>query len=352
MRHKTLLLSQGKHQAGLTLVELMIAMLLGLLIIGGAVSLLLSNKKAYSANSALGQVQDNVRVAFELMARDIRQTGLTGCGNAGRVGNVLKNGPNGGGTVAWYADIANAVVGYDGGTTDPAVTSGTATAQRLSTTSSLQLVGSDGVGVTVATNTPTASPPSMTINESSTNLQTGDLAVICDPDHAAILQISQVTKGASISLAYDANAGSPGNCSSALGFPTQCTGGGNAYTYQPNAQVGKLYAADWYVGYNPLGGTSLYRKTLVNVSGVPTPQAQEMVRGVTDMQIAYNMPQDATYGTTFVSAATVGTGALAWSKVAAAQVTLKMASSDQRASSKAQPITIQAMTTIALRNRL
>ena len=63
----------GQHPrlalAGFTVVELMIAMLLGLIVIGGVVSVFLANQRTYRTNQALGDVQDSSRIAFELMAR-------------------------------------------------------------------------------------------------------------------------------------------------------------------------------------------------------------------------------------------------------------------------------------------
>ena len=86
--------SRRARQIGLTLVELMVAMLLGLIVVGAVVSVLLSSRQSYSTNTTLGQLQDNARIAFELMARDIRQAGSSPCGNS-TVNDVL------GGT-GWY----------------------------------------------------------------------------------------------------------------------------------------------------------------------------------------------------------------------------------------------------------
>ena len=69
----------------------MVAMLLGLIVVGGVVSVFLANQRSYRTNQALGDVQDSSRIAFEMMARDIRNAGLTGCSNNGRVANVLNN---------------------------------------------------------------------------------------------------------------------------------------------------------------------------------------------------------------------------------------------------------------------
>src|SRR5579859_2062961 len=78
-----------RRAGGFTLVELMIAMLLGLIVIGGVVSIFAANQQSSYTNTALGEVESSSRAAFELMARDIRDAGLTGCGNNTRVANVV-----------------------------------------------------------------------------------------------------------------------------------------------------------------------------------------------------------------------------------------------------------------------
>lgn len=331
-------------QGGFTLVELMIALTLGLLVVGGVIALFLSNKQTYVTNNALGQVQGSTRVAFELLARDIRQAGLTGCGDPGRIANVLNNGPNNAGTT-WYADIANAVHGYDGGTTDPAVVTGTGPNQRVSTTSSIELVGADGVGVSVASDSTSAAK--LTLNESSSNLVTGDIVIICDPDHAAIAQATTYTSGSPPSFVHATGTTTPGNCSTGLGFPTQCTSSGNVYQYATNSLVSKLYAVDWFIGNNPIGGKSLYRTTLVNTTGTPTATAQEMVRNVTDMQISYHVTTPTASATSFGTAASVTN----WSQVDAVTLTFVL-QSVSNAGTDSKPISRPFTTTITLRNRV
>jgi len=67
------------HQRGLTLVELMIAVLLGLLVVAAGMGLLLSNRKTYGTTTAVGRIQENQRVAFELLSADIRSAGDYPC---------------------------------------------------------------------------------------------------------------------------------------------------------------------------------------------------------------------------------------------------------------------------------
>ena len=82
--------------AGFSLVELMTAMLLSTLLIGATISVFVSNKRVYSATEGLGRIQENARIAFELMSRDIREAGGNPCDVRMEVVNVLAIPPTGG----------------------------------------------------------------------------------------------------------------------------------------------------------------------------------------------------------------------------------------------------------------
>ncbi len=328
---------------GLTLVELMVAMLLGLIVIGVVLSVFLAGKQSFRTNFAVGEVGDSGRIAFELLGRDIRQAGLTGCGNLGRVANVLNNSPAGGGT-AWWANWSNAVMGYDGDSADPATTTGSAVGQRVGGTDSIELVSTAGSGLSVASHDPTSA--TIKLNEASASLQPGDIVVVCDPDHAAITQITNYNS-ANVTLVHNTgNSVSPGNCSKGLGYPTQCATVGNTYTFGPNSQIALFSADDWFIGNNPAGGRSLYRAALDNAGGTISPTAQEMVRGVTDMQILYHQRST----NNFVAAGTV----TSWADIDAVQVTLTLQSDTQRVTtdSAPQPLTRMLTSTFTLRNRV
>tara|TARA_R110001599_G_scaffold64023_3_gene178841 strand:- start:459965 stop:460942 length:978 start_codon:yes stop_codon:yes gene_type:complete len=62
------------HQDGLTLIELMIAMALGLLIMLTATGLLLSSKAAYISQNQIATVQESGRYAVQIISRAIRQS--------------------------------------------------------------------------------------------------------------------------------------------------------------------------------------------------------------------------------------------------------------------------------------
>ncbi len=314
--------------SGFTLIELMVALLLGTVVIAGVISVLMTNQQVYRTNKAVSDVQDSARVAFEMMARDLRSAGLTGCGNGTRIANVVNNN-----ATTWYANWSNPVIGYTASQTDPAV------ASRTANTPSMIVLGVEGTGVSVQSNAEPAG--TFTLNESATSLNTGDIVMVCDPDHAAIVQLSKVS-GTTLT---HAKSGTPGNCTMDLSYPTVCSSG-SSYVFAANAQIAKLTGADWYVGPSAkAGSTSLYRLSLgTDATGHATATPNEIIRDVTGMVLTYHQQGAAA----FVAANAVTD----WSQVDAVQVTLTMISTDRRASVNDTAVSRSFTSTITLRNRV
>lgn len=63
------------HQRGLSLIELMIGLLVGLILLGGVLQTMLASKEASSARQSMAVVTDNARFLFDFMARDLRMAG-------------------------------------------------------------------------------------------------------------------------------------------------------------------------------------------------------------------------------------------------------------------------------------
>lgn len=66
------------RQSGLSIIELMIALLLGLVLMGGVLQLFLASRQTYQTNTALSQVQESGRFALEFLAFDLRNAGYRG----------------------------------------------------------------------------------------------------------------------------------------------------------------------------------------------------------------------------------------------------------------------------------
>ncbi|MET0536078.1 MAG: prepilin-type N-terminal cleavage/methylation domain-containing protein [Steroidobacter sp.] len=304
------------HIRGFTLIELMVSMVLGLVIVGGATGVILANKQSYRTNEALSQVQEGARTAFELLARDVREAGITGCDSSGRVANVLDTTS---GTVWWQTWYG--IAGYDGTEVDPAVAVGTSTAERVTGTDAIILQGIQGTGLSVETHDPVGA--SIKLNALSASIQQGDVMMVCNFDHAAMFQVSGYNSS-TVTLLHRTGSLTPGNCSQGLGYPTLCSSGGNAYAFGPNSQVGRMAASAWYVGNNNRateGGRSLYRRRMGAAAAVIT---EEVVAGVTNMELTYREQG--------VNEFRDAENVVNWANVNAVMVVLTVQSVDQRVS--------------------
>ena len=103
-------------QRGVTLIELMVAMTLGVLILGSSLAMFSANKQSFRFSKALARVQDNGRFAIQSMARDIRMAGYIGCSSRQQV--TIDTTPAA--IPAANLNLANALLGFDNGLTVPA----------------------------------------------------------------------------------------------------------------------------------------------------------------------------------------------------------------------------------------
>lgn len=76
-----------KHQGGIGLVELMIAMTLSLVIGAAVIQVFLGQRQTYRTQDDMARVQENARFAFEQIAQDIRQVGYWGCSRKATIVN-------------------------------------------------------------------------------------------------------------------------------------------------------------------------------------------------------------------------------------------------------------------------
>ena len=332
--------------SGLTLVELMIAMMLGLLVVGSASAIFISNRATYRATEGLGRVQENGRMAFELMARDLREAGGNPCGNADRkeplkLVNVLNN-P----TAKWWTNWNNGIRGYDGAIPFPDVDP----PDREIGADAIDLMSADSSSAaTIAEHDPVATE--FELNTADHGLRTGDLAIVCDWRQASLFQVTDVT-GDTIK---HANAGAaPGNCTKGLGYanPALCTAAGKSKQYGPNpadnmasATVVRMQPVRWYVARTANGGRSLFRGAVVNTAGALVVTEQEIAEGVDNMELKYLLEGAVNY----VDATLIP--ANRWNDVTAVRVTLDMLSADGAGMGGAQ-LQRRIAHTVTLRNRM
>lgn len=83
-----------RKQSGLSLIELMIAITLGLILMAGVIQVFLSSRTTFATQQAISRVQETGRLATEFIARDLRMAGYMGCSSrsgafSDTAGNVL-----------------------------------------------------------------------------------------------------------------------------------------------------------------------------------------------------------------------------------------------------------------------
>lgn len=294
----------AKKQRGFTLIELMVALLLGLLVVAAAGSIFLSNRRVYGSTEAVGRIQENQRAAFEMIARDIREAGVNPCSrfNAANPIAMQMTAPD---TVFWLR-FANGVFGGTSGGND-----------------SLSLYLANGREYRVQAHARPADP--VTLNTTA-GLAAGQALMICNSDQAIVFAATGIS-GSQVQHAAGSNCGAgftptpdAALCSATVSGPGYCyriatTPSAADVTACPRgisrspAFVVAPYEANWSVGANTRGGSSLYR----TVAGTRS----EIAEGVTRLAVGYKVGTAANY----VNAAAVN-AASSWGQVTAIHLTM------------------------------
>jgi type IV pilus assembly protein PilW len=319
----------GRQRAGgFSLVELMTAMLLSLLLMAAAISVLVSNKRTYSATEGLGHVQENARIAFELMSRDIREAGGNPCDVRLKVVNVLSD------TTNWWANFDGTaatpgIFGYnDGGF--PGSAAGT-DAIQIQFFEDTGVVTSAGMGGTTGE---LAVSDIDKFEDRQILMACGFFSSASGPvtDTAAVFSAGK----SGSAIIHDVASGNAGTSFSNAANPT-------AVVFPANTLLGSLRAMEWYVAANGQGRNSLYRRQLRYPGTAPEMGDPEEV--VNDV-IALNL--------TYLEGDTWTTGLpTSWNNVTAVQVELQLESGDNREGGVEGEMIQRKLThVIAMRNKL
>lgn len=305
-----------RRQGGLTLIEIMVAMVVSLILIAGVIQIFVGTRQTYRFQDALARVQENGRFAAEAISRDVRLAGFVGCTT------LISVTPNAIPPLA----IAYSRDNYIEGDVGPALGAQPGTdvlTLRMLSPNTVRLsvdMGGPGDAVTIPANIP--------------GFQNGDVVGIADCNNVDLFTINGIA-------------------------------GGGPVTITPNDDLTKAYLegtvlsryreVSYYVAPGASGDLALWRRD----AGIDT----ELVDGVEDLWLRYgeDLNNDGAPNA-YVEAAAVGD----WSRVRSLRVSLLLASNEDNVTEGAQPVDFRGAvvvpadnrfrqvltTTVGLRNRL
>lgn len=300
-----------RKSVGFTLVEVLVALTLGLFLTAGLIQLFVANSQTNRVAAASARIQENARFAMELLARDIRMAGYLGCASS-----ALQPDNNLNDSELFPYDFATAVQGFEAtgtGTWSPNLDSSIVGALDGRDVLTIRGIFEPELEITGSAAPLSCLTAALLVDDPS-RLRLADIAIAGDCRNAAIFQITGL-RGHEV--AHRVARFSPGNFDDSLGACFD--GGGN---------LGRLSTRTFFVAENDQGIPCLYR---LDTSG-SNDQTVELVEGVADMQILYGLEitgEDPTSVDQYMPANLVPD----WEGVASVRIELLISSTDDNLAS-------------------
>jgi type IV pilus assembly protein PilW len=283
---------------GFSLVEMMVAMTIGLILLAGALSVLYSSKVTYNENERVGRLQETGRAAVDLILRDLRTGGFKGCDQTTTITNALAS-PTG---LLW--NFQAPVEGFEStgaGAWSPAIDTALIPSARD---------GSDIIAVrttrlespTFITSVSMASSTANTITATRTGSATipnDSTVMISDCTAAAAFEVDFSASGSTVTL-------TKGTADLGIPFPVGS----------------RIVPVDTVIYYLRDSGTvrnGVRNPSLWRIVGNTTPQ--ELIEGIEAMQLLYGVDTDGDrLVNSYVKAS--GVGAANWNRVISVSIAL------------------------------
>mgnify|MGYP005845172443 CR=1 FL=1 len=291
-----------KRLAGFSLIELMVAITLGLLLTGGLVQLFTSTKVTFRTNDALARVQENGRFTLEVLKRELREAGTNGfCAAQLEVKSHLRSADN----LDDIFDAGRLIIGWEHAGTSAGDTEFSLPKDLTPPTGSGSWSGRDlgalppalagrvvpGSDVLIIRRQqPVPGVTANNTNNSAVNLNTNhglaNNPVVLITDCATGADLFQVTNN------ENANAFNLGGGSASPGNDTPGGAGGFRWStdYNDSMQAFEIKVKAYYIGLSTRGEPALFEVDLSGDQASVTPQ--ELVGGVESMQIQYGFSRN------------------------------------------------------------
>ena len=281
---------------GMTLVELMVGMAVGLFVATVAIATFVSTRTLNVVNASTTRMSENARLAMDLLHTDLRSSGFAGCWPlAQRRDEPPLSVLNGTVDDGFITNESSGLLGFKGGTASfsPALPT---LFNKLETTalpgSKKPVFGSDVVSVRVPADTVSLgvissmaslnASPQVKAATAGNLISKGDIVLIANCETSAIFQVTEDNPAATGVLSHAVGNGSA-RSNNSTDLPK---------TYRSDATVYRLETHHYYVAPSALPDrpNSLWR---LEVSGVLKPQdgvqAVEIANGIENIRVSYGV---------------------------------------------------------------
>ncbi len=317
--------NKKQNERGFSLIELMIAMLIGILLLLAATGLFMSNKRIYNEQNDMGRLQENGRFAVDLLTKDIRMASYGGCvDDLSSLTNVTTNAA----TVTNLHNATNAIEGIDdkAGSSTWSPSGSTETVANITNgTDAITLRYLEPISDTVAftTGSTMASDTSAIPVTCSNTAGTAENCNAAGSDHITANENMAIT---------DCSAG---DIFIATGATTNTITHSATLNkaYDDSAQVSRYVTTRYYIGTaantNKFGNAVPALFKYSSVAGVAT--TQELIEGVERMEILYGVDTNSdSIPDTYLAAGAAGlTSSANWDDVISVKVSLLLRTIDE-----------------------
>jgi len=254
-----------RSETGFSIIEIMIAMLFGIFLLGGLMQMFVSSKQTYKLQDTVSRLQENGRFAMDFLVRDIRGTGSWGCfSNSVNITSLL----NPGGIFDGYETGIQGENNHVSTGGDDKVLAGT---DVISLRSTSTLVDANGDDVIVK-KIPSSTAAVLQVSENST-IKDGDILFVSDCSDGNLFQATNVnTAGGFDNLVHNTGGTEkPGNVSKEF-----------TKIYNNDARIYTAKFIRYEIRTGEGGQPALFKTENEGT-------AQEFIEGVENMQIEYGV---------------------------------------------------------------
>jgi type IV pilus assembly protein PilW len=314
---------------GMTLVELMVGMAVGLFVVLVAVAIFMSTRTLHWVGSASTRMSENARLAMDVLQSDLRNAAFVGCRPLLNDSPIIVLLAGDGG----FLSTGPGLKGYRGTGSDfaPVLTGPLAALPP----SSAPVPSSDIISVRVPTEMPglgivaampsTVAAPQVAASSPANTLASGDIVLLASCKASTMFQVTEPNPAATGVLSHGIGGSfTPGNATNDL-----------QQRFRTDATVYKMETRHYYVAPSAIrpGTNSLYRLVVPGTAG-----PLELASGVDRLLVTYGIDGASVAGQQNVDHYAPADGVTSWDKVVSVRLQMLVATARDGVARNAQSV--------------